>query len=221
MVPAFAAAQTAEWKLMHEGNRHFRSGEYDAAEKCYLAAQKRKPSDARAAFNLGDTYLAKRDVQSAMKQYETAVRNEKSKVIRGMAHHNMGYIAQTAALGAKDEQEKQQRLSEAIAHYKDALRCNPHDDNARYNLALCQKQLKKGGGGGNKQQQQQNKPQQKPKSKDKDDNNHSPQKQQQQQPQKQDPQVQQLLNLSRQAEQRTKQKVNNAQPRRQTLDKNW
>lgn len=222
LLPLLASAQTEEWKLMHQGNKQFRNGNYDAAEKLYRAAQKKNPNDARAAFNLGDTYLAKKDVDAAMKQYGLAVKNEKNPIVRGMAHHNMGYIAQSAALGAKDEAQKQQCLQDAIAHYKNALRCNPRDENARYNLVLCQKQLKKGGQQNQKNQQQQKKQPQKQQDKNKDnrqDNSRQqPSKEEQQQ---QNLQVQQLLNLSRQSEQRTKQKVNNAQPRRQPLDKNW
>jgi len=220
LFPLSASAQTELWKLMHQGNRHFRSGNYEAAEKYYLAAQKKNPGDARAAFNLGDTYLAKKDADAAMKQYMQAAKNEKNKIVRGMAYHNMGYIAQSAALGAKDESQEQQYLSEAIGHYKNALRCNPHDDNARYNLALCQKQLKKGGTTSNRQNSK-NKQKESPKQEQNKGNNSGNNRQPAQASPKQDMQIRQLLNLSRQTEQRTKQKVNASQPRHQTLDKNW
>ena len=54
-----AAAQTQQWKLMHQGNRAFRNNKFDDAADFYRAALKTNAKDARAHFNLGDTYLAK------------------------------------------------------------------------------------------------------------------------------------------------------------------
>ena len=57
-----------------------------------------------------------------------------------MAFHNRGYIRQKMALA--DRERQQQLLRDAIEQYKQALRLNPRDNDTRYNLALCQKQLK-------------------------------------------------------------------------------
>ena len=48
-----------------------------------------------------------------------------------MAYHNMGVICQ-----------KHQMFSEAIEAYKESLRNNPSDNETRYNLELCRRQLK-------------------------------------------------------------------------------
>ena len=37
-----AAAQTADWKLMHRGNRAFEAKQYDKAEQLYLQAIKQE-----------------------------------------------------------------------------------------------------------------------------------------------------------------------------------
>ena len=104
-----------------------------------------------------------------------------------------------------------------LMHYKQALRLNPHDEDTRYNLALCQAQLKNGQGDGqpeekpDQQQGNENKPQQ-----------DQQQQQQQTQPNEQDRrQTQQYLNLARQAERRAREKLNAQQPRQKSLDKNW
>lgn len=87
----------------------------------------------------------------------------------------------------------------AIDHYKQALRLNPRDNDTRYNLALCQKQLKNNKE--DKEQQQQQNQQEK-------GNENTPQKQEQNNQQKQQPnqqdkqQTEQYLNLAKQAEKR-------------------
>lgn len=201
--------QTLSWKLMHQGNRAFSSGHYDEAEKNYLKALTLYPNNARAAFNLGDTYLAKNNPQEALKQYDAAIRTEQNKTVKAMAYHNRGYIYQTMA--GQNQEKRGEFLKQAIEEYKEALRNNPTDNDTRYNLALCQKQLKDNQNQPRKQPQQQSQSQQQP----------QPPQQQKSDPQQADPRTEQLLNLSRQAERRAREKVNNARPRHKTLDKNW
>ena len=124
-------AQTPEWINLHKGNSAFKAGNMSTAEKAYRQALKANPRSARAAFNLGDVYLNKKDAQNALKFYEQAAKQEKSKLVRAMAYHNMGYIHHVA-----------KEYDRAINYYKDALRNNPKDDDTRYNLVLCQKQKK-------------------------------------------------------------------------------
>lgn len=213
-----ATAQTAEWQLMHRGNAAFRAHNYDAAATLYREALHHNPHSARALFNLGDTYLAKGDARAADSLYLEASRLEKNAQVKSMAFHNRGYIRQKMALA--DRERQQQLLRDAIEQYKQALRLNPRDNDTRYNLALCQKQLK------DSQQSQQQK-----EKKDKQ----QPQQQQKQQPQQQQEQTQQqpqpsksdreqnerYANLAKQAEQKALQKINNRQPRQRTLNKNW
>ena len=203
---------------MHRGNAAFRAHNYDAAATLYREALHHNPHSARALFNLGDTYLAKGDARAADSLYLEASRLEKNAQVKSMAFHNRGYIRQKMALA--DRERQQQLLRDAIEQYKQALRLNPRDNDTRYNLALCQKQLK------DSQQSQQQK-----QKKDKQ----QPQQQQKQQPQKQQEQTQQqpqpsksdreqnerYANLAKQAEQKALQKINNRQPRQRTLNKNW
>ena len=71
-------AQTEDWKQIHIGNRAFRSGRYDAAEVAYRKALLQSPNNARAYFNLGDTYMAKKNPDAAMQQFKLATRYEKN-----------------------------------------------------------------------------------------------------------------------------------------------
>lgn len=218
MATGTATAQTAEWQLMHRGNAAFRAHNYDAAATLYREALHHNPHSARALFNLGDTYLAKGDARAADSLYLEASRLEKNAQVKSMAFHNRGYIRQKMALA--DRERQQQLLRDAIEQYKQALRLNPRDNDTRYNLALCQKQLK------DSQQSQQQK-----EKKDKQQQQQQQQKQQQQQqeqtqqqpqPSKSDrEQNERYANLAKQAEQKALQKINNRQPRQRTLNKNW
>ena len=207
-------AQTPEWINLHKGNSAFKAGDMSTAEKAYRQALKANPHSARAAFNLGDVYLNKKDAQNALKFYERAAKQEKSKLVRAMAYHNMGYIHHIA-----------KEYDRAINYYKDALRNNPKDDDTRYNLVLCQKQKKQEGQ--QKQNENKNDKQGNKEKNEQQDKQQSPQnerKEQNKQPNSgiSKENAEQLLNLSRQNEQQTRRKVENAQqPRGKQLDKNW
>lgn len=120
--------------------------------------------------------------------------------------------------------QSQKQYGEAIKSYENALRNNPHDDESRYNLALCRHLLKnqkqnKNQNDQNKQEKddkkQQNKPQQ---NKDKQE-----QKQQQNNNQMSKDNAERLLDAAKQEEQKTQDKLRKGQrfasPR--SLDKNW
>lgn len=187
-----AFAQTSEWKLIHEGNRHFNQKQYNTARRYYNDALKIDENNPRARFNLGNVFLASGQDSLAIDNYNQAIKNETSPRYRSLAYHNKGIVLQRRA-GATDRKLKQQLLKAAIAEYQQALREDPANDPARYNMVLCQKQLReeKGGGGGESDQTQP--------------------KPQQNQP---------LMNYSRQAEKQTRKKIN-AQPRQRGLEKNW
>lgn len=242
LFPSLSLAQTSEWGLMRKGTHALHAGNLDAAMQCYVAAQKENPKSVRANYNLALVYIAKKDYPGAIEQLDIALKSEQNKDIRSKAFFNRGYVFQRQASDSiknQKEQGQQEKLRAAIEEYKNALRLNPHDDEARYNLALCQHQLKQdgqqGGGGQDKDKQNQDKKEQgKDKDKkDKENKNRNKDKQEQQkqnkddskdkqqqdrqggqQPQSADPkqridmQTQQLLNLTRQNEQRTRAKVN-------------
>lgn len=218
MATGTATAQTAEWQLMHRGNAAFRAHNYDAAATLYREALHHNPHSARALFNLGDTYLAKGDARAADSLYLEASRLEKNAQVKSMAFHNRGYIRQKMALA--DRERQQQLLRDAIEQYKQALRLNPRDNDTRYNLALCQKQLKDSQ---QSQQQKEKKDKQQPQQQQKQQQQQQQeQTQQQPQPSKSDrEQNERYANLAKQAEQKALQKINNRQPRQRTLNKNW
>lgn len=212
--PLAVVGQTREWVAIHKANKKFEKEKYDEALAAYEKVLSRNPNNARALHNAGNAYLAKGDGAKAMELYTMATKLEQDPICKSRTFHNMGYVSQAAALNAKED-ERQQLLREAIAHYKDALRLNPADDGARYNMELCRKQLKESKDDKNKKDNRKdNKPQQQQQQPP------PPADKQQQQPQN-NTTTQQLLNLSRQVEQKTKEKIDAARPRANSKTKNW
>ncbi len=229
LLASSAQAQNKLYRYTHMGNQQFHRTNTKAAGTYYLQVLKQQPTNARALFNLADVYLSGGDVHSADSLYTKVTQLETNKQICAMAWHNRGYISQKAALQSRDKQ--QELLKTAIDQYKQSLRLNPHDDRTRYNLALCQKQLKEtppqNNKNQNKQQNQQQKQQDKQKDKDKQNqqqqnkNQNQNQQKQEQEKQQEKQQTEQYMNLARQAERRALERLKQHQPQQRSKGKNW
>ncbi len=180
----------------------------------------------QAYFNLGNALLRQQKPKEAMQAYEQAVKVETNKGRLASIYHNMGVILQS-----------QKQFGPAIECYKNALRRNPADNESRYNLVLCQHQLKnnpqqdpQNGGNENKDGKDKNKEEQKDSNKkdQQKDKDKKEQQQQQQQAQQNEENMskenaEQLLNAAMQDEKETQERIRKAmaEPRRRKLEKQW
>ena len=232
-----AAAQT-DRNLIRQGNRAFKTQKWAAAETQYRKAISKNQKNPQAIYNLGCALLMQQKDSLAMVQFGNAAQLEPNHFRRSKSYHNMGVVMQN-----------HREYAQAIEYYKMALRCNPQDNETRYNLALCKKLLKNNPQNQNnkdknnkdknkdknnkdknkndknkdkdKNKDDQNK-NNKDKNKDKNKNKNSNQNQQNQDKMSRD-NAEQLLNAAIQQEQATKRKLQKAmsQPRRKAYDKNW
>ena len=233
-----AAAQT-DRNLIRQGNRAFKTQKWAAAETQYRKAISKNQKNPQAIYNLGCALLMQQKDSLAMVQFGNAAQLEPNLFRRSKSYHNMGVVMQN-----------HREYAQAIEYYKMALRCNPQDNETRYNLALCKKLLKNNPQNQNnkdknnkdknkdknkKDKNDKNKDRDKNKDKNKDDQNknnkdknkdknknNSNQNQQNQDKMSRD-NAEQLLNAAIQQEQATKRKLQKAmsQPRRKAYDKNW
>lgn len=134
-----AVAQT-DRNLIRQGNRAFKSQKWAAAETQYRKAIFKNQKNPQAIYNLGCALLMQQKDSLAMVQFGNAAQLESNIFRRSKSYHNMGVVMQN-----------HREYAQAIEYYKMALRCNPQDNETRYNLALCKKLLK------NNQQNQNNK----------------------------------------------------------------
>lgn len=208
----------ADRQFIRNGNRLYRQQNYAKAETEYRKALSRNQRNTQAMYNLGCALMMQQKDSAAIVQLQNAGRSEQAPKRKSMAYHNIGVICQ-----------KHQMYGEAIEAYKESLRNNPGDNETRYNLALCQRLLKKQkqNGGKNKQNNKNKKQQQKQQQKQQNNkkNQQNQNKQQQQQPKEQmsKDNAQQLLNYAIQQEKATQERLkrHEQQPQRRRLQQNW
>lgn len=199
-------------QFIRQGNRQYRAQQYEKAEATYRKAVAANPRNPEAQYNLGCALMAQQKDSMAIQCLENGAKLQPDPMRRAQAYHNMGVICQQKKL-----------FAEAAEAYKQALRNNPADDETRYNLALCLKQIK-------------NQPQQQQKSQDENEGDNKKNKNEEQKndnkDKKQEPDNQeqmskenaeQLLNAAQQQEKATQQRLkqNQQQPRRNRHLKNW
>ncbi len=226
-------------RYVKRGNKMMHTGQRDKAYEQYRKAFELDSANTLVCYNMGTSMYpeewkimkqdAKRDsVMTGLFQHAGDPHAQDNPLRRSMAFHNLGVMHQIRANQSGEDQQKYQQLQQAIEYYKQALRNNPQDDEARYNLVLCQRQLPKGNGQGqqnpegDKQQEQQDKQEQQ-----------QQQQQQQQQKQEQPPQqqeqqnqewIEQMLNAAEQREKQTRRRLDEkqqGQPQRRQNEKNW
>lgn len=205
-------------KYIREGNTLYRQGKQHEATVAYFKAVNADSTDARAQYNLATSMFPENWKMVQKEQTDTMVQTlikaaelEQNPLRRSKAFHNVGTIYQNA-----------KEFKMAIEAYKNALRSNPNDDESRYNLVLCQRQLKnddQGDGGGQGQDDQQE-------DKQKQDEQQQQQQDQQQQQQQEPPMskenAEQLLNAAMQEEKKTQEKMQQMQQgQRRQIEKNW
>ncbi len=133
-----AQAQT-DRREVRGGNRDYKKADYAAAEIDYKKALVKDSTSVAAQYNLANTLYKIENWQEAEKYAGKALDSLSRSPRAADAFYNSG-----------DIYLQQRRWSEAIEAFKESLRRNPGDMDAKSNLAYAQKMLQ------NEQQQQQN-----------------------------------------------------------------
>lgn len=117
--------------LIQSGNQAYSEGAYELADSSYQAALDQAPENFEGAFNRADALYRQQKYEEAAGAFRQLTSATKDPVRKANAYHNLG-----------NSLLKEQKLEESIEAYKNALRSNPQDADARYNLALAQRMLK-------------------------------------------------------------------------------
>ena len=134
----------------------------------YRKALEKEPELVQGHFNLGNALHKQGKYEDAVTAVRAGDRPGDGRRDEGVRHYNIG-----------NSFLKEQKYQDAVQSYIEALKLNPDDEDAKYNLSYALEMLK--------QQQQQQQQQNKDKNQKKQDNKNQQQDQQQQQ-QKQDQQ---------------------------------
>ncbi|MGB2866814.1 MAG: tetratricopeptide repeat protein [Bacteroidota bacterium] len=164
-----ASAQTVRSHIS-EGNRVYEKGRYEDAEVSYKKALEKDPKSREGQFNLGNAQYKQQRFEESMREFANSAAVAKAPVDRADSYYNLG-----------NSLYRSNKYPESIEAYKRALRLNPDDEDARYNLQMAREKLKQQ----QQNKQQQNKDQKKDQKDQKDQQNQQQQKQDQQQQQQQ------------------------------------
>lgn len=126
-------------RSLEYGNRLYHEGDADGAASVYDAAAASGAADAR--YNLG-TALLQLDFDSADVVLSDAVRAEDPEA-RQRAYYNLSYALLSTGITPRPVTPDSARavLQRAVSNGRMALRLDPTDEDARWNLALAQRAL--------------------------------------------------------------------------------
>ena len=203
-----------ERKYIRQGNHYYNkaveksdstaidSVDFSKAEIDYRRALEKKPGDFKSQFNIGNALFKQRKMAEAESQYQQILESGLNKEDKGKTWFNYG----NSLLG-------QQKFDESINAYKNALRNNPSDVAAKYNLEFARRMKQ--------QQQQQQKQQNKDNKdqKDKDQQNKDQDKNQQNQDKNKDQQNKDQQNKDQNQQNQQNQNKNQQQQQQPKISK--
>lgn len=224
LLSASMTAQTDK-KYIRKGNREYDKKNYPESEIQYRKANDKNKLSPDAVFNIGDALYRQNKYEDAGKEFLDNTNQNEDAVKKSAGFYNMG-----------NSLLKANKVQESIEAYKNSLKLDPGNVEAKYNLGYAQNLLKK-----QQQQQQQqqsknnqdqkdknNKDQNKQDQNNKDKNQDQNQKDQKQQQQQQDQQIskedaERLLNALANDEKNVQEKVKRekAASARVRTSKNW
>ena len=132
------------------GNQDYEAKDYSEAVDDYVAAQREDPDVPEPYYNAGNAYHRQGNFESAAAQTQQSLRISEGEVAQN-SYYNLG----NTFFEVED-------WPAAIEAYKEALKLNPNDADAKYNLELAlqnlqeqqQQQQQQGGGQGQPQENQ-------------------------------------------------------------------
>lgn len=224
-------------KAVREGNKLYEQKKYKEAAAAYQRALQKDPNYTPGMFNLGNSLYKQKQFDATRKAMTATAKMAKDQPVKSAANYNVG-----------NTYMEEQKWQEAVDAYKQALRTNPQDADAKYNLSYALAMMKKNGGGGggkdkqdkndkgNKDKQEQDKNGDKKDEQDKQDKKDQQQDQKDQQDKEQDKQDQrpqpqpsklseqqaeQLLNALQQEEKKLQDKMQKGKAAPVKVEKDW
>lgn len=177
------AQKMPERRLVRKGNRQYERGDYDNSIDNYSRALRYDPKSFEAKFNTANVQFRRAFADSV--QLDVKMIEKAEQTLRKLAQDSTRTDIERAdvAYNLGNSLFMQQKFKEALTSYRDAMRLNPDDQEAKYNYALTKEMLK--------QQQQQQQNQQQQQDQNQDNQNQEQEQNQDKQQDKQDKEDQQ------------------------------
>ena len=234
LTTAKCSAQSTN-SLLREGNKNYNKEKYNNATESYSKALQKAPHDVRAAFNQADALYKLNELDKSKEMFAAVAKASTNTDIQSKSFYNIGNI-----------HYKQEKWEESVKAYKESLKRNPKDEDAKYNLMMAMDKIKKNQNNqnkddkkdnkkdnkDNKDNKQQNQNKQQDKNQDKQQQNQQqgqnnqqqqPKQGQQQQPQMSKEEAQKLLQPIGAEESKVQQKLTKekGQPAKGKIQKDW
>ena len=131
----------AQDKILYKANIHYLGSQYEMAEKNYREVLGKDSTNITARYNLANTLHKQKKYEQAALEANKVAKAATDKKTRAAAHYNQGVAY-----------SRLKKLEASIESYKNALRLDPNDQQARENLQKALREQKK------QQQKQQDQP---------------------------------------------------------------
>jgi len=216
-----AGAQSTR-SLVNGGNDLYKDQKFSDAEVNYRKALEKEKGLVQGHFNLGDALTKQGKYDEAVREYQEAATKAEGKDTKAYAAYNIG-----------NSQMKQQKYRDAVQSYIDALKLDPKDDDAKYNLSYALEKLKVPPPKPQQNKKDQDKKDQNKKDQDNKNQQNPPKQdqkkqdqQKQQSPQQQQRQMskadaQRILDVLKNSEKDVQKKLHQRQAVRPRTDKDW
>lgn len=112
-----------EQKFIRKGNHEYNDKKYGEAEVNYRKALEKKSTSRKAEYNLSNSLYKQEKYEAAATKYNGLTQQEKNKQNLSRYYYNLG-----------NSLFKANKLNESIEAYKNALRNDPSDNDAKHNL---------------------------------------------------------------------------------------
>jgi Ca-activated chloride channel homolog len=153
LIASISSYAQTDKKFIRKGNREYDKNKYPESEISYRKAVDKNKQSPDAVFNTGDALYKQNKFEDAGKQFIESTGQTDNKLKKSDGYYNLG-----------NSLLKANKFPESIDAYKNSLKLNPGNLEAKYNLAYAADQLKK-------QQEQQKDKQGKDKQDNKDEKN--------------------------------------------------
>lgn len=131
LVALLAKSQDDE-KAIQKGNEYYKQQQFEKATVEYNKAIASNPANTTAKFNLANSLQKQGKQEEALKGFSALIEKSTEKDLKSKSYYNKGVVL-----------TQQKKLEESIEAYKNALRQNPDDKEARENLQKALLELKK------------------------------------------------------------------------------
>jgi len=127
-------------KLVRKGNNQYLDKSFEDAELSYRKALDKNLDRRETVYNLGNSLYQQERYKDAVIRYEDSIKDFENDDERALAYHNLGNSLLSETLKKIDSEQPvaADSLNASINAFKEALKLNPKDADARYNLTYAQ-----------------------------------------------------------------------------------